>query len=115
MYNRNMATVPVQIKFLHMRRMASIERDIAERVQDLQSLHGRIIGCHVSVEVPNHSRQTGNNVEVRIALALPGGLVVTRKASSAAQPATAVLQAFNALKRQLRKKTEKKVATRKKI
>jgi ribosome-associated translation inhibitor RaiA len=110
-----MAIVPLQIKFLHMRRMASLERDIAERVQDLQSLHGRIIGCHVSVEVPHHSHQTGNNVEVRISLALPGGLVVTRKGSSASQPATAIKQAFDALVRQLRKDTEKRVARRKKI
>jgi hypothetical protein len=63
-----MAIVPLQIKFLHMRRMASLERDITERVQDLQSVHGRIIGCHVSVEVPHHSHQTGNNVEVRISV-----------------------------------------------
>lgn len=109
-----MAIVPLQIKFLHMRRMASLERDIAERVQDLQSLHGRIIGCHVSVEVPHHSHQTGNGVEVRIALARPGGLVVTRKGASASQPAIAIKQAFDALKRQLRKDTEKRVATRKK-
>lgn len=110
-----MAIVPLQIKFLHMRRMASLEREIAERVQDLRSLHGRIIGCHVSVEVPHHSHQTGNTLEVRISLALPGGLVVTRKMSSAAQPATAIHQAFDALKRQLRKTTEKKVAKRKKV
>lgn len=108
-----MATVPLQIKFLHMRRMASIERDITARVQDLQALHGRIIGCHVSVEVPHHSHQTGNAIEVRISLALPGGLVVTRKGASAAQPTTAVHQAFNALKRQLHKHSEKRVAARK--
>jgi len=110
-----MAIVPLQIKFLHMRRMTSLERDITERVQDLQSLHGRIIGCHVSVEVPHHSHQTGNNVEVRISVAFPGGLVVTRKGSSASQPTTAIRQAFEALRRQLRKDTEKRVATRKKI
>ncbi len=110
-----MAIVPLQVKFLHMRRMASLERDITERVQDLQSLHGRIIGCHVSVEVPHHSHQTGNNVEVRISVAFPGGLVVTRKGSSASQPTTAIRQAFEALKRQLRKETEKRVAKRKKI
>ena len=110
-----MASVQLQIKFLHMRRMASIEQDITDRVQDLQSLHGRIIGCHVSVEVPHHSQQTGNGVEVRISLALPGGLVVTRKGSSASQPTTAIRQAFEALKRQLRKDTEKRVAKRKKI
>ena len=109
-----MATVPLQIKFFHVRRMASLEHDIAERVQDLQSLHGRILGCHVSVEVPHHSHQTGNAIEIRIALALPGDLVVTRKASSASQPSVAIQQAFTALKRQLRKGTEKRVATRKK-
>ena len=108
-----MAIVPLQIKFLHMRRMASLERDISERVQDLQALHGRIIGCHVSVEMPHHSHQSGNGVEVRISLALPGGLAVTRKTSSEATPATAIKQAFEALKRQLRKDTEKRVAKRK--
>lgn len=110
-----MATVPLQIKFLHMRRMASVEREIAERVEDLQSLHGRLVGCHVSVEVPHHHHQTGNTLEVRISLALPGDLVVTRKTSSAAQPSVAVHQAFNALKRQLRKATEKRVAKRKRV
>lgn len=94
--------------------MVSLEREIAARVQDLQTLHGRILGCHVSVEVPHHSRQTGNAIEIRIALALPGGLVVIRKASSASQPSVAILQAFTALKRQLRKDTDKKVAKRKK-
>lgn len=107
-----MATVPLQIKFLHMRRMASLERDITERVDDLQALHGRIIGCHVSVEVPHHSHQTGNGVEVRISLALPGGLAVTRKGSSEATPSAAIKQAFDALKRQLRKDAEKRVAKR---
>ena len=107
-----MASVPLQIKFLHMRRMASLERDITERVDDLQALHGRIIGCHVSVEVPHHSHQTGNGVEVRISLALPGGLAVTRKGSSEATPSAAIKQAFDALKRQLRKDAEKRVAKR---
>lgn len=107
-----MATVPLQIKFLHMRRMASLERDITERVEDLQALHGRIIGCHVSVEVPHHSHQSGNGVEVRIALALPGGLAVTRKGSSEATPSAAIKQAFDALKKQLRKDAEKRVAKR---
>jgi ribosome-associated translation inhibitor RaiA len=110
-----MAIVPLQIKFLHMRRMASLERDITERVQDLQALHGRIIGCHVSVEMPHHSHQSGNGVEVRISLALPGGLAVTRKGSSQATPSTAIKQAFEALKRQLRKDNKKRVAKRKKM
>jgi len=107
-----MATVPLQIKFLHMRRMASIEREVAQRVDELQTLHGRIIGCHVFVEVPHHSHQTGNTLEVRISLALPGELVVTRKTSSASQPSIAVHQAFEALKRQLNKMNEKRVTKR---
>jgi len=108
-----MTTLPLQIKFLNMRRMASIEREIAERVEELQALHGRVIGCHVSVELPHKHHHVGNKIEVRISLALPGGLVVTRKQSSAAAPATAVLQAFDALKRQMRKATEKQIAARK--
>jgi ribosome-associated translation inhibitor RaiA len=108
-----MPAVPLQIKFLNMRRMLTIEREIAERVEDLQSLHGQVIGCHVSVETPHKSHQTGNDLEVRISLALPGELVVTRKSTSAATPSVAVHQAFDALKRQMRKVAEKKIAARK--
>lgn len=108
-----MPTVPPQIKFLNMRRMLTIERLIAERVQDIQTLHGRVIGCHVSVETPHKSHHSGNALEVRISLALPGELVVTRKSTSAATPAVAVNQAFDALKRQMRKVTEKQIAARK--
>ena len=106
-------TIPLQIKFLNMRRLASIEREIATRVEELRELHGRLVGCHVSVEVPHKHHQNGNTVEVRIALALPGELVVTRKQSSAAAPATAVHQAFDALRRQMRKVTDKRIAKRK--
>jgi ribosome-associated translation inhibitor RaiA len=107
-----MPTVPLQIKFLNMRRMPTIEREIATRLEDLRALHGRIIGCHVSVETPHKSHQNGNALEVRISLALPGELVVTRKSTSAATPSVAVHQAFVALKRQLRKVTEKKINRR---
>jgi ribosome-associated translation inhibitor RaiA len=108
-----MPTVPLQIKFLNMRRMRTIEREIALRLNDVQALHGRVIGCHVSVEMPHKSHQNGNALEVRISLALPGELVVTRKTTSAATPSVAVHQAFDALKRQMRKVTGKKIAARK--
>ena len=107
-----MALIPLQIKFLNMRRAASIEREIAERVDELGSLHGRIVGCHVSVELPHKHHHSGNAVEVRISLALPGEHAVTRKSSSAATPAKAVQQAFDALTRQMRKVTGKKLAAR---
>ena len=106
-------TLPIQIKFLNMRRLPSIEREIAERVEELRALHGHVVGCHVSVELPHKHHQSGNAVEVRIALALPGELVVTRKESSAATPAVAVHQAFDALRRQMRKVTDKKITKRK--
>jgi ribosome-associated translation inhibitor RaiA len=107
--------LPLQIKFLNMRRMSSLEREIEERVEELRSLHGRLVGCHVSVEQPHKHHQNGNTVEVRISLALPGELVVTRKHSSAAAPATAVHQAFDALRRQMRKVSEKRIAARKRV
>ena len=96
-----------------MRRMISLEREIAERVEELQTLPGRIIGCHASVELPHKHHQTGNTIEVRISLALAGELIVTRKSTSAATPALVVHQAFNALKRQMRKVAGKRIAARK--
>jgi ribosome-associated translation inhibitor RaiA len=109
-----MANVPLQIKFLHMRRMASIEKEIIARAEDLSTLHGRITGCHVSVEVPDHSKHSGNTLEVRISLALAGRLVVIRKTGIASQPSVVVHQAFETLKRQLKKTVEKKITKRKK-
>ena len=109
------ATLPLQIKFLNMRRLVSLEKEIAERAEEVRALHGRVVGCHVSVEMPHRHQQNGNTVEVRIALALPGELVVTRKQSSAAAPASAVHQAFDALRRQMRKVTDKKIAKRKAV
>ncbi len=96
-----------------MRRLPSLEREIAVRVEELQAIHGRLVGCHVSVELPHRHHQSGNSVEVRISLALPGELVVTRKQSSEAAPATAVHQAFDALKKQMRKVIGKRLAARK--
>ena len=104
--------VSVQIRFLNMRRTASVEQEITTRVDELRALHGRLIGCYVSVEMPHKSHQSGNTLEVRVSLALPGELVVIRKSSSAA-PATAVRQAFEALRRRLRKVTGKRIAARK--
>jgi len=108
-----MAGVPLQISFHNMRRMASVEREIAERVVELQALPGRIIGCHASVEVPHKHHQNGNTVEVRVSLALPGELIVTRKSTSAATPARAVHLAFDAIRRQMGKTAGKRIAKRK--
>ncbi len=108
-----MPTVPLQVTFHNMRRLVSIEREIAGRVDELQTLPGRIIGCHASVEMPHKHHQNGNTVEVRVSLALAGELIVTRKSTSAATPAKAVQLAFDALKRQMRKVAGKKIAARK--
>ena len=108
-----MPTVPLQVTFHNMRRMASVEREIAERVEELQTLPGRIIGCHASVEMPHKHHQNGNTVQVRVSLALAGELIVTRKSTSAATPARAVHLAFDALKRQMGKVAGKRIAARK--
>ncbi len=92
--------------------MASIAREIEARAQDLRALHGRIVGCYVSVEVPDHHKQTGRTLEIRISLALPGQLVVIRKVGAASQPAVVVHQAFEALRRQLKKTVDKKITKR---
>ncbi len=108
-----MALIPLQIKFLNMQRAASITQDIAARVDELGSLHGRIVRCHVSVEIPHKHHHSGNAIEVRISLALAGELVVTRKSSPTATPAKPVQQAFDALMRQMRKVSGNKLAAHK--
>lgn len=73
---------------------------LARRVEKLERLHPRIVGCRITVERPVRRRETGDPYAVRVNLALAGDdVVITRQTGET--PMNAVQRAFEAAERKL--------------
>jgi ribosome-associated translation inhibitor RaiA len=97
--------LPLQITFRGMAPSDAIESVIRERAAKLERFHGRIMRCHVTVDVPHRHHHKGRLYAVRIDLTTPTGeIAVTRNPSddSAHEDLHAVVRdAFDAVVRQL--------------
>jgi ribosomal subunit interface protein len=67
---------PIQITFRDVHHSDAIERYVRTRAGKLDAMASRIIGCHVTLEVPHKHSLHGRHYRVRIDLHLPGGEVV---------------------------------------
>ncbi|MBV9826771.1 MAG: HPF/RaiA family ribosome-associated protein [Alphaproteobacteria bacterium] len=100
---------PVEIVFHNLQTSPALEADIRERVERLDKLYPRLIGCRVSVEKQHRHHQTGNSFDVHIELDVPGEkLMVTQDAHHVRQKfahaddlGLAVREAFRAAQRRL--------------
>lgn len=99
---------PVEIAFHNLQSSPSIEAEIRERVDRLDTLYDRLIACRVSVEALHRQHQTGNLFEVHVVMSVPGrDLAVSREPHRAkerfAHPDVRVSlrEAFRAAERQL--------------
>jgi cold shock CspA family protein/ribosome-associated translation inhibitor RaiA len=100
---------PLDIAFHNIPSSPELEADIRSRVEKLERLFERMVGCRVAVEAQHQSRQTGNVYDVHIEMVVPGGeLVVSRQPKKAqeryANPdiRTSIRDAFAAAERQLK-------------
>jgi cold shock CspA family protein len=92
--------LPIQISLRNLTLSADVDADIRERATVLRSYYDRIIGCRVTVELPNRRRREGSLYNVRIDLTVPGGeLVIRRRPHEDLR--TAMQIAFNAARRRL--------------
>ncbi|HYL22408.1 MAG TPA: HPF/RaiA family ribosome-associated protein [Gemmatimonadales bacterium] len=92
--------LPIQISLRNLTLSPEVEADIRERAAGLRLYDDRILGCRVTVEVPNRRHREGSLHHVRIDLTIPGGeLVVRRRPHEDLR--TAVQIAFNAARRRL--------------
>ena len=81
-------------------------RDAAlEHVQQLESLFGRITGCHVVVAQPHRHHRAGRRYSVRIDLVVPGAEIVVNRDHHPDRdhddPVVALHDAFHAARRRL--------------
>ena len=97
--------VPTQITFRHMHSSSTVEADILERVRALQRFCNRIHSCRVVIDAPHHHHRKGNLFQVRVALRLPHGEVVSTREHHGAHAHEdlylAIRDAFIAARRQL--------------
>ena len=90
----------------------AVEARIHKKIEELERVHDRLIGCHVVVDMPEHRSHKGNLYEVNIELSVPGGppIVVGNRHHDKQQYEdvyVAMRDAFNAAKRQLQSRLRK--------
>jgi ribosomal subunit interface protein len=66
---------PIQITFRDVQHSDPVEQYVLARAAKLDSLASRIVGCHVTLELPHRHQQHGRHYRVRVDLHLPGGEV----------------------------------------
>src|SRR5262249_40967794 len=95
-------TLPLQITFHNLSRSEPIEEKVRERAAHLEEFSEHILGCRVVIDVPHRNHQHGNHYQVRIALTVPGEVIVVNHESETHRDIHAVIRdAFNAAVRQL--------------
>lgn len=72
---------PLEIAFHNISSSEALEAEIRKRVEKLERIYDRLIGCRVSVEAPHKQHRTGNVYEVHIEMRVPKGpeIVVSRE------------------------------------
>jgi ribosomal subunit interface protein len=71
--------IPIQVTFHGIERSPAIEDYVRQRAAKLETFFDRIVGCHVTLELPHQHHVHGGHYRVLIDLTVPGAeLVVGR-------------------------------------
>lgn len=101
----------VEIAYHGMQPAAHVEARVHRRVERLEKVFGRIIGCRVIVDAPHHHHRQGNAYAVRLEVSVPGGTVSVDRdpgdRNAHFDVLVAIRDAFDSAERQLRRWKEK--------
>ena len=103
--------IPLQVSFRDISHSDAVEDRIREKVDKLEQYTDKIISCRVVVEAPHRQHTKGKLYHIRVDLALPGEeLVVARDPDDHAHEDVyiAIRDAFEAVRRQLKKSLRQK-------
>lgn len=96
---------PLIVSFHNLHRSEAVEAKVREYVTKLERYSDHIIGCHVTIDMPHRSSETGNPYQVKISLLVPDHEIVVNHQSTEIQPHgdvyAALKDAFDKAKRQL--------------
>lgn len=97
--------IPLKITFHGMEPSEFIEKHLREKVDKLARFSERILGCHVTIEMPHRHQHKGAAYRVNVALTYPkAGIVASRSPEadhSHDDVYVAIRDAFEAVTRQL--------------
>jgi cold shock CspA family protein/ribosome-associated translation inhibitor RaiA len=108
---------PLQITYKGLDRSDSLDALIAKRVDALELLFPRLIGCRVVVEVPHRSAESAKvPIAFSVEVDVPGHNTIVGKdeeerRETKGDQAVALTHAFNAVERQLEKITDQRSAS----
>lgn len=68
--------MPVQITFRGFEPSEFIEQHVRKQAAKLERFRDRILGCHVTLELPHQRHQHGNIFRVRVDVSVPGNDIV---------------------------------------
>lgn len=102
---------PAQITFRDFPPSEAVEARVNERIEKLETMFDRIIGCHVVLEAGHRRHHKGKLYHVAIDLSVPGGALVINRESHDKHAHediyVAIRDAFDALERQLQNHARK--------
>ena len=98
---------PLKITFHNMDSSPALETVMRERVAKLEQFYDRMTSCRVTFDAPHQHKTHGKRYQVRIYIALPGGVEVVvdrnhEKDGGHEDPQVAIRDAFGAAERQLK-------------
>lgn len=106
-----METEPI-ISWHHMDPSPAVEAVIHKRIDALERIHDRIVGCRVVVEAADKRKITGREFEVHVHVSLPGKDIDVKRSYGQEEAEDDLLHAvntcFTAAEKQLRKVTERR-------
>ncbi|TCS63656.1 HPF/RaiA family ribosome-associated protein [Varunaivibrio sulfuroxidans] len=109
---KDLKQIPVQVRFLNCDHSDALQVDIEARAQKLHVYHERITQCRVTVALPHKHHTKGALFEVGVDLVIPGTdpIIFHDPGANPAHtdPYLAVRDAFSAVERQLKSRTEKR-------
>ncbi len=107
-----MVDIPLKLTFRDMEKDPEIEHSVREKLARLDSLSESITGCSAAIEKPQEHQKAGNPYRVRLVITAAGrDIVVVREPGDSPMHApliSVVHDAFNAARRQLIEKNEKR-------
>ena len=71
-----MTLIPTQVTFHGLQVSEAVEAEVRERVAWLERFYGRLVRCHVLIEVPHRHHRGGRHFRIRIDMTVPGGDVI---------------------------------------
>ncbi len=92
--------IPLQITVRNLSLSEAAESEIQKKVEKLDSICDKIVGCRVRVEAPHRHKQQGILYNVRIDLTVPGKEIVVKREHHE-DVYVAIRDAFSAARRQV--------------